>query len=109
MSVDTAIVFFNGETIAAQLKFLQKVGLGYLKLGQSLTTLSGGELRRLKLAAELKEPKEIYVLDEPTTGLHAKDIQVLLAVFDELIERGSTLRDFKDSRQAKVIFLVCGG
>lgn len=91
MSVEEAISFFTEEAVLNKLLLLEKVGLGYLSLGQPLTTLSGGELQRLKLAVELKEPKSIYVLDEPTTGLHSKDIAVLLSVFDELIKSGSTL------------------
>lgn len=91
MRVDEALVFFEHEIVAGKLKQLKKAGLGYLVLGQPLTTLSGGELQRLKLAVELREPKPIYVLDEPTTGLHPMDIHVLSEVFDELIEAGSTL------------------
>jgi len=67
------------------------VGLGYLKLGQPLTTLSGGELQRLKLALELQEKNQIYILDEPTTGLHPSDIEKLLLIFEKLLSNGSTL------------------
>lgn len=91
MDIDEAVLFFENHTLLYKLKILQKVGLGYLHLGQPLNTLSGGELQRLKLAVELKSPKSIYVLDEPTTGLHSKDIQRLLKVFEELIDYGSTL------------------
>lgn len=91
MSINEALDFFDRGNIREKIVPLQKVGLGYLNLGQPLTTLSGGELQRLKLAVQLKAPQPVYVLDEPTTGLHAKDICVLLNVFDELIERGSTL------------------
>ncbi len=91
MSIDEALLFFNMKAVREKIEPLKKVGLGYLHLGQSLTTLSGGELQRLKLAVELKEPKPIYVFDEPTTGLHSKDIGILLHVFDELIECGSTV------------------
>lgn len=91
MSVNEALAFFDSGIIREKISPLQKVGLGYLSLGQPLTALSGGELQRLKLAIELKAPQPIYVLDEPTTGLHSKDIGVLLDVFNELIEHGSTL------------------
>ena len=91
MSVEDALVFFEEQSIQDKLASLCKVGLEYLSLGQPLNTLSGGELQRLKLAVELKEPKPIYVLDEPTTGLHSQNIQRLIKVFDELIEHGSTL------------------
>lgn len=91
MNIDEAILFFENYILLHKLKTLQKVGLGYLHLGQPLNTLSGGELQRLKLAVELKNPKSIYVLDEPTTGLHSKDIQNLLKVFNELINKGCTL------------------
>lgn len=91
MSINEALDFFDRGSIREKIVPLQKVGLGYLNLGQPLTTLSGGELQRLKLAVQLKAPQPIYVLDEPTTGLHTKDIGVLLDVFHELIERGSTL------------------
>ena len=91
MSIEDALAFFEVQNIQDKLVPLCKVGLEYLSLGQPLNTLSGGELQRLKLAVELKEPKPVYVLDEPTTGLHSKDIQKLIKVFDELIEHGSTL------------------
>lgn len=91
MSINEALDFFDNGIIREKIVPLKKVGLGYLSLGQPLTTLSGGELQRLKLAVELKSPQSIYVLDEPTTGLHTKDIGVLLDVFNELIEHGSTL------------------
>ena len=91
MSINEALAFFDSGIIWEKILPLRKVGLGYLRLGQPLTTLSGGELQRLKLAIELKAPQPIYILDEPTTGLHSKDISVLLSVFDELIENGSTL------------------
>ena len=91
MSINEALDFFDNDIIREKILPLKKVGLGYLSLGQPLTTLSGGELQRLKLAVELKSPRPVYVLDEPTTGLHAKDIGVLLDVFNELIKHGSTL------------------
>nr|WP_054875006.1 excinuclease ABC subunit UvrA [Oxobacter pfennigii] len=91
LDVDEAAGFFTEPAIIDKLKQLKKVGLGYLSLGQSLTTLSGGELQRLKLAAELERQGKIYVFDEPTTGLHFSDIETLLAVFAELLYKGSTL------------------
>ncbi len=95
MSVDEAGEFFAGESeIVDKLAVLQKVGLGYLPLGQSATTLSGGEAQRIKLATELSRPatgKTIYILDEPTTGLHFEDINRLLIILQELVDRGNTV------------------
>lgn len=70
---------------------MQKVGLDYLTLGQPLTTLSGGELQRLKLAVQLNKTGTIYLLDEPTAGLHMKDVAKLIKLFDELVAAGNTL------------------
>ena len=95
MDVDQAKVFFkNIPTITRKLETLQKVGMGYIKLGQSSTTLSGGEAQRIKLAKELVRPatgKTLYIFDEPTTGLHFHDIKHLLEVLHELVERGNTV------------------
>jgi len=95
MTVDEAIKFFeNVPTLAAKLKTLQEVGLGYIRLGQPAPTLSGGEAQRIKLAAELSRPatgKTLYILDEPTTGLHFVDIEKLLAVLQKLVDRGNTI------------------
>ena len=95
MSVDSAIELFeNIPTLRRKLEVLQKVGLGYLSLGQPSTTLSGGEAQRVKLAKELVRPstqKTLYILDEPTTGLHFYDIERLIAVLQELIDKGSTI------------------
>ena len=96
MSVAEAREFFSqGEarTPAALqvLERLAEVGLAYLKLGQPLTTLSGGERQRLKLAAQMGEPGDIYVLDEPTTGLHLADVEQLLAMLDRLVDRGKSV------------------
>lgn len=95
MTVDKAIQFFDGfEKIRTILQSLADVGLGYLKLGQSATTLSGGEAQRIKLASELAKPtfgNTLYILDEPTTGLHFEDIRELLKVFDRLVEKGNSL------------------
>ena len=95
MTVDEALPFFSAlPKIAARLQTLQDVGLGYVKLGQSSTTLSGGEAQRVKLATELSKRstgRTIYVLDEPTTGLHADDVKKLLAVLQRLVEAGNTV------------------
>ena len=95
MAIDEAVVFFeNMPKIARKLKTLQEVGLGYLKLGQSATTLSGGEAQRVKLATELsKRPtgKTIYILDEPTTGLHTADVHRLVDVLQRLTDAGNTV------------------
>ena len=99
MSVDEAVEFFNnspsGEAVGAALKPLQDVGLGYIKLGQSSDTLSGGEAQRVKLASFLGKGKTIgnilFIFDEPTTGLHFHDIKKLLASFNALIEQGHSI------------------
>lgn len=95
MTVDEALKFFSVHSkIARKLQTLQDVGLGYVRLGQSATTLSGGEAQRMKLASELhrvSSGKTLYILDEPTTGLHAHDIRKLLSVLDRLVEAGNTV------------------
>jgi excinuclease UvrABC ATPase subunit len=91
MSVADAAAFFTEPAIAKILKGLEDVGLGYLTLGQPLSTLSGGERQRLKLAAELGKSGNIYVLDEPTTGLHMNDVDTLIGLFDRLVDAGSTV------------------
>jgi len=95
MSVDEALDFFgNEEELKEKLTILKKVGLGYLSLGQSATALSGGEAQRVKLATELSRPstgRTIYILDEPTTGLHFEDIGRLLVILQELVDRGNTV------------------
>ncbi|MDB5529964.1 MAG: excinuclease subunit UvrA [Devosia sp.] len=90
-AVDEAVGFFTEPAIAKILKGLDDVGLGYLTLGQPLSTLSGGERQRLKLAAELGKKGNIYVLDEPTTGLHMNDVDTLIGLFDRLVDAGSTV------------------
>lgn len=95
MTINQAVEFFDSiPTIQRKIKTLQKVGLGYIKLGQSSTTLSGGESQRVKLATELSKKdtgKTLYVLDEPTTGLHFEDIRVLMNILQELVDRGNTV------------------
>ncbi|MDR1726053.1 MAG: excinuclease ABC subunit UvrA, partial [Bacteroidales bacterium] len=95
MSFSEAIIFFeNYSKIYRQLKMVQDVGLGYITLGQPSTTLSGGESQRIKLAAELGKKdtgNTLYILDEPTTGLHFEDIRILLNVLQQLVERGNTM------------------
>lgn len=91
MTISEALVFFNQQVIRKKLGLLEKVGLGYLKLGQSLTTLSGGECQRVKLASELHKEGNIYILDEPTTGLHLSDISLIIDLMNELVDKGNTL------------------
>lgn len=95
MTVNMAVEFFeNVPQILPKIKVLQDVGLGYIKLGQSSTTLSGGESQRVKLATELSKKdtgKTLYILDEPTTGLHFEDIRVLMSVLQKLVDRGNTV------------------
>ena len=95
MTINRAVEFFeNQPNILQKIKTLQDVGLGYIKLGQSSTTLSGGESQRVKLATELSKRdtgRTLYILDEPTTGLHFEDIRVLLGVLQRLVEKGNTV------------------
>ena len=95
MTINMAVEFFeNIPSILSKVKVLQNVGLGYIKLGQPSTTLSGGESQRVKLATELAKKdtgKTLYVLDEPTTGLHFEDIRVLLGVLNKLVDKGNTI------------------
>lgn len=95
MTINQAVEFFEAQpTILNKIKTLQEVGLGYVKLGQSSTTLSGGESQRMKLAAELSRKdtgNTLYILDEPTTGLHFHDIQILLSVLRRLQQKGNTI------------------
>jgi excinuclease ABC subunit A len=95
MTINQGVEFFvNIPSIVLRLKTLQEVGLGYITLGQSSTTLSGGESQRVKLSAELSKRdtgKTLYILDEPTTGLHFEDIRVLLNVLNKLVDRGNTV------------------
>ena len=95
MTINMAVEFFeNVPTILNKIKVLQDVGLGYIKLGQPSTTLSGGESQRVKLATELSKRdtgKTLYLLDEPTTGLHFEDIRVLMGVVNRLVDKGNTV------------------
>jgi len=91
MTISEAILFFNDSEIVRRLKILESVGLDYLELGQSLDTLSGGEAQRVKLASELHKKGNIYVLDEPTTGLHMADIEKLILILRQLVSSGNTV------------------
>ena len=94
MTINQAVEFEAVPQILHKIKVLQDVGLGYIKLGQSSTTLSGGESQRVKLATELSKRdtgKTLYILDEPTTGLHFEDIRILMNVLQKLVDRGNTV------------------
>jgi len=95
MTINQAVEFFEAiPTILGKIKVLQDVGLGYIKLGQPSSTLSGGESQRVKLASELSKKdtgRTVYILDEPTTGLHFEDIKVLLGVLNKLVQKGNTV------------------
>ena len=95
MTINQAVEFFAGiPAILSKVKTLQDVGLGYVNLGQPSTTLSGGESQRVKLATELSKKdtgRTLYILDEPTTGLHFEDIRVLLGVLHRLVDKGNTV------------------
>ena len=95
MTIDEAYSFFeNIPSIKNKLDLLRRVGLGYVKLGQPATTLSGGEAQRIKLSKELSKRatgKTLYILDEPTTGLHFEDINKLLKILHSLVEQGNSL------------------
>ena len=95
MSVDNALEFFKSiPAVANKLKTLMDVGLGYIKLGQNATTLSGGEAQRIKLSKELSRRdtgKTLYILDEPTTGLHFEDVDRLTKVLHHLVELGNSV------------------
>ncbi|HPD78509.1 MAG TPA: ATP-binding cassette domain-containing protein, partial [Spirochaetota bacterium] len=95
MTVEESLKFFeNIPSVKSKLETLHKVGLGYIKLGQPATTLSGGEAQRIKLATELSRRatgKTLYILDEPTTGLHFDDVKKLIEVLNSLVEKGNTV------------------
>jgi excinuclease ABC subunit A len=95
MTVSESVVFFeNIPRIAQRLQTIEEVGLGYVRLGQSATTLSGGEAQRVKLASELHKritPQTVYILDEPTTGLHTDDVKRLIQVLQTIVDKGATV------------------
>jgi excinuclease ABC subunit A len=95
MTINESVAFFEPiPKIYKKLKTIQEVGLGYIALGQSSTTLSGGEAQRIKLASELSKRdtgNTIYILDEPTTGLHFEDIRVLMEMLNRLVDKGNTV------------------
>ena len=91
MTVRQAIRFFENTDFVNKLDMLEQVGLGYLHLNQSMTTLSGGELQRVKLADKLEERGQIFILDEPTDGLHLDDIRRLMKLFNKMTDQGNTL------------------
>ena len=91
LTVEQALVFFEQPGIRTPLQALREVGLGYVTLGQPTSTLSGGEIQRLKLASELHKTGNIYVLDEPTTGLHSQDVKQLLGLLQRLVSSGNTV------------------
>ena len=91
MPVEQALEYFQIKEIKSRLQAMNDVGLNYLRLGQPLSTLSGGECQRIKLASELHKKGSIYVMDEPTTGLHMSDIDHLLAIMNRLVDTGNTV------------------
>ena len=95
MTINQAVEFFASQPkILSKIKVLQDIGLGYIKLGQPSSTLSGGENQRVKLATELSKKdtgKTLFILDEPTTGLHFEDINVLMGVLNRLVDKGNTV------------------
>ena len=91
MTVHQALDFFEDKKIMKLLKTLEEVGLGYLKLGQSTSTLSGGEAQRLKIASELHKESNIYIMDEPTTGLHLSDIDNFHRIIKSLVNNDNTV------------------
>ncbi len=91
MTVNEACEFFADQEFLYALQSLQKVGLGYLHLNQAMTTLSGGELQRVKLASELKRTGSVFIIDEPTSGLHLDDVQKLMKLFNEMVDAGNSL------------------
>ena len=119
MSIAEALEFFKANPrIYPKLKALADVGLSYVKLGQSSVTLSGGECQRMKLASELCRKatgKTLYMLDEPTTGLHSEDVKVLLSVLNKLVEQGNTVLVIEHNMDVlkTVAYLIdmgpCGG
>lgn len=91
LSVAAAAEFFAGTLIASKLQPLIDVGLSYLHLNQSLSTLSGGELQRMKMASLMRQQGVLFIIDEPTDGLHAKDVQHIIQLFHRMVDQGNTL------------------
>ena len=91
LSVRLASIFFKGTIIEEKLRPMMDVGLGYLHLNQALSTLSGGELQRLKLASHLGEQGKLFIIDEPTDGLHPKDVQRIIGLFQKMVDEGNTV------------------
>ncbi len=91
LTANKASELFAGTVIAEKLEPLRQVGLGYLHLNQSLSTLSGGELQRIKLASYLRDEGKIFIMDEPSDGLHLGDIQRILNLFDAMVEAGNSI------------------
>lgn len=91
LTVNQAVDFFDDPKISRKLKGMRDVGLGYMSLGQQTSSMSGGENQRLKLASELNKKGNIYILDEPSTGLHLKDIERLMALLRTMTDRGNTI------------------
>ncbi|MNJ45724.1 UvrABC system protein A [compost metagenome] len=91
MTVEQALEFFQLKEVVRKLQAMSDVGLNYITLGQPLSTLSGGECQRIKLASELHKKGSIYVMDEPTTGLHMSDIGHLLGIMNRLVDAGNTV------------------
>ena len=91
MTVEQALEFFELKEVTRKLQAMNDVGLNYLKLGQPLSTLSGGECQRIKLASELHKKGSVYVMDEPTTSLHMSDISHLLEIMTRLVDAGNTV------------------
>ena len=91
LTANKACELFEGSVIDEKLQPLRKVGLGYLHLNQSLSTLSGGELQRIKLASFLRDRGKVFILDEPSDGLHLNDIDNILKLFENMVEQGNTI------------------
>ncbi|MGY2062082.1 ATP-binding cassette domain-containing protein, partial [Nocardia gipuzkoensis] len=91
LTAEQAVAFFPEKALNAKLQTMIEVGLQYLTLGQAMSTLSGGERQRIKLATQLHRSGSVYVLDEPTTGLHMSDVDTLLVLLDSLVDRGNTV------------------
>ena len=91
MTVSEALVFFNNKQITTKLHSIEEMGIGYITLGQTLDTLSGGECQRLKLANELHKNSLVYVMDEPSTGLHMSDIEKFIGIVENIVDNGNTV------------------